>query len=253
MANLEPLPSSRRADGVFEQLRARILSGAYPVGSQIPNERTLAQAVGVNRASVREAVKRLEFLELVEVRHGQGTFVCELGASSALQVIETLLRDPSTVSRELLRQLLEFRRQITLQIVELAACNRTEEQLARARKLLAREAEVAGDPRAALEIDLTTNALLGEATGNLMYQLISNLFTKLVRRLGPLYYNETRDYHRSLVTHRALLDALEGRDPGEARRIIGEMLGYSEAAIWREIDRLEAAGVLESGAWSGDA
>ena len=80
---LEPLESSRRAEGVFEQLRARILSGAYPAGSRIPNERDLAEALRVNRASVREAVKRLEFLELVEVRHGQGTFVRGVATSSA--------------------------------------------------------------------------------------------------------------------------------------------------------------------------
>lgn len=244
MVQLEPLATARRVDGVFEQLRTRILSGAYPAGGRLPNERDLAEAFGVNRASVREAVKRLEFLELVEVRHGQGTFVCALGASSALQVIETLLRDPSTVTRELLRQLLEFRRDITVRIVELAARNRSEEQLARARALLARELQAAADPEAALEIDLQTNALLGEATGNLMYQLVSNLFTKLVRRLGPLYYNERRDHRRSLETHRDLLAAVERRDARAARRIVETMLDYSEAAIWRQVDRLEAAGAI---------
>ena len=42
----------------------------------------------MNRQVVREALKRLEFLELLEVRHGQGAFVRELSASSALQVVE---------------------------------------------------------------------------------------------------------------------------------------------------------------------
>jgi GntR family transcriptional repressor for pyruvate dehydrogenase complex len=244
MSGLQPLAATRRSDGVFEQLRGQILSGAWPVGGQLPNERELAGALGVNRASVREALKRLEFLELVEVRHGQGTFVRELGASSALQVIETLLRDPNTVTRDLLRQLLEFRRQITLQIVELAARNRGEDDIARGRELLLREEAAAGDPQAALEIDLAMNALLGEATRNLMYQLVSNLFSKLVRRLGPLYYNRSRDHARSLETHRALLGALEAGDVPLSRRIVESMLDYSEEAIWREIDRLEQAGLI---------
>ena len=69
--DLEPLDSVRRADGVFEQLRSRILSGAFPAGERLPNERDLAAALRVNRGSVREAVKRLEFLELVErIRRG---------------------------------------------------------------------------------------------------------------------------------------------------------------------------------------
>ncbi len=245
---LEPLESSRRAEGVFEQLRARILSGAYPAGSRIPNERDLAEALRVNRASVREAVKRLEFLELVEVRHGQGTFVRGVATSSALQVIETLLRDPKTVTAELLRQLLEFRRHVTTHVVELAARNRRPEHVTRARALLAAEQDAADDPQRALEIDLEMNALLGEASGNLMYQLLTNLFTKLVARLGPLYYNATRDHRRSHANHRALLGALETRNAGEALRTLGEMLDYSERAILEQAEGLEAAGLIGTAA-----
>lgn len=241
---LEPLGSSRRAEGVFEQLRTRIFSGAYPVGSRIPNERELAEVLRVNRASVREAVKRLEFLELVEVRHGQGTFVREVGDSSALQVIETLLRDPRTVNVELLRQLLEFRRHVTTNVVELAARNRRPEHVERARALLEDEAASGSDPQRALEIDLAMNTLIGEASGNLMYQLLTNLFTKLVARLGPIYYNAGRDHRRSLATHQALLGALEARQPGEALRVLGEMLDYSEQAILRQAQALETAGLI---------
>lgn len=242
--DLQPLPSPRRADGVFEQLRTRILSGAFPPGSRLPTERELAEVLEVNRGSVREALKRLEFLELVEVRHGQGTFVCEMSESSALQLIEALLHDPGTLSANLIEQTLEFRRHNTLRVVELAARNRTDEQLRRGRELLEREVRLGANPEDALEIDLETNALLGEASGNLIYQLVNNLFTKLARHLGPLYYNERRDHARSLATHRALLAAIEGRREAEARRIIETMLGYSDEVILREARRLEADGVI---------
>lgn len=245
---VEPVAAETRVDQVFEQLRSQIISGAVAAGARLPNERELAEAFGVNRASVREALKRLEFLELVEVRHGQGTFVQPLSASSALQVIEGLLRDPAVVTRELLEQLLLFRRNITLQVVELAARNRSEAQLARARALLDEEAAEGVDPKRALEIDLRWNALLSEATGNLLYQLVGNLFTKLVARLGPLYYNAERDSARSIQNHRALLAAIEQRDPDAARHRIEEMLRYSEERILAEVARLEAAGVIGPGA-----
>jgi len=241
---LEPLGSSKRAEGVFEQLRSRILSGAFPVGSRIPNERDLAEQLGVNRASVREAVKRLEFLELVEVRHGHGTFVRGVGDSSALQVIETLLRDPRTVTPELLRQLLEFRRHVTLHVVELAACNRKAEHVGRARRLLEAERAAGADPERALELDVEMNTLVGEASGNLMYQLLTNLFTKLIARLGPLYYNAQRDHRRSHRSHRALLEALEAKDPAAAVRTVCDILDYSEKAILERAEELAAAGLL---------
>lgn len=245
---LEPVRNPSLVERVFEQLRAQIVSGAIPAGGRLPNERELSEAMGVNRQVVREAVKRLEFLELVEVRHGQGTFVQELGASSALQVVEGLLRDPAFVTRDLLEQLLVFRRQITLAVVDLAARNRSDAQVARARTLLDAEAAEGADPKRALEIDLRWNALLGEATHNLLYQLVTNLFTKLVARLGPLYYNEERDHERSMRNHRELLHAIETRDAGAACRIVGEMLRYSEDRIRAEAERLEQAGVIKRAA-----
>ena len=240
---LEPLgPPLRRADGVFQQLRSRILVGALAPGEQLPNERDLADTFEVNRTSVREAVKRLEFLGLVEVRHGLGTFVKGVSESSSLEVIEALLRDPRTVTRDLLRQILEFRRHITIQVVQLAARHRTDEQLERARALLSKEREEGMNPTRALALDVELNRLLGEATGNLMYQLVSNLFTKLLHRLGPFYYNEGRDFSRSLETHGELLNALEVRDSVGARRVLERMLAYSESAIVGEMGRLEAEG-----------
>lgn len=247
---LEPVGSARRAEGVFEQLRSRILSGAYPAGTRIPNERDLAEQLQVNRASVREAVKRLEFLELVEVRHGQGTFVRTVGASSALQVIETLLRDPRTVTTDLLRQLLEFRRHVTVHVVELASRNRKPEHVERGRRLLAEEEAAGNDPARALELDVEMNTLVGEASGNLMYQLLTNLFTKLIARLGPLYYNASRDHRRSHATHRAMLAALERQDAAAAVRTVCDMLDYSEGAILRQAEELEAAGVIGGAARS---
>ena len=240
-ADLESLgPRLRRADGVFQQLRSRILGGVLARGERLPNERDLAGTFEVNRTSVREAVQRLESLGLVEVRHGHGTFVKGVSESSSLEVIEALLRDPRTVTLDLLHQILEFRRHITIQVVDLAARNGTAEQLERARALLEREREEGMDPARALHLDVEFNRLLGEATGNLMYQLVSNLFARLLHRLGPFYYNEKRDFSRSLETHRQLLDALEARDPLRARQVLEGMLSYSESAIVAEIERLDA-------------
>ena len=253
VVELQPLGPAKRADLVFEQLRGRILSGELGAGARLPNERELASALGVNRASVREAVKRLEFLELVDVVHGQGTFVKAVAGSSSLQLIESLLRDPRTVTPALMDQLLEFRRDVTLRVVELAALRGGEVQLARARRLLDEERDEGADPARALAIDLEWNQLLGEATGNLMYQLVSNLFTKLVAQLGPLYYNAARDWRRSHRTHAELLAAIETRDAAAARTIIERMLGYSETAIRAEVTRLDAAGLIGPNAVSGGA
>jgi DNA-binding FadR family transcriptional regulator len=187
------------------------------------------------------------------VRHGQGSFVRAVSASSAPQLVEALLHDRRTITPELLRQVLEFRRHLTIHIVELAAANRTQEQIERGRALVADEVASGGDPEAALELDVEMNALLGDASGNLMYRFLANLFTKLIRRLGPLYYNRSRDRSRSLQTHSNLLDAIERRDASAARRIVEVMLDYSESAILAEAERLQTEGLIGPDAREADA
>ena len=135
-----------------------------------------------------------------------------------------------------------------MRVIELAALRRSEAQLERARTILAEEREVGADPERALALDLEWNRLLGEATGNLMYQLASNLFTKLVAQLGPLYYNRGRDWRRSHETHEELLAAIETQDAPGARRVLERMLDYSEKAILAEVDQLAASGLIGPGA-----
>lgn len=160
---LTRLDPASRSDGVFERLRSQVLMRAFPGGSRLPTERELATTLGVNRASVREAVRRLEALELVTVRHGQGIFVGSASTSSALQVVEALLRDPRTVTSDLLRQILVFRRDVSIRVVELAAVTRTSEQVERGRALLAAiEARDASEARRIVEVmlDYSEQAIL---------------------------------------------------------------------------------------------
>ena len=77
-----------------------------------------------------------------------------------------------------------------------------------------------------------------------LYQIVTNLFTKLLRRLGPIYYNEERDHARSYETHRRLLAALELSDADAACAIVSEILDYSEAKILQAMRRLEAEGAI---------
>lgn len=66
---------ARVADQIIAVLRDRILTGTYPRGSKLPNERELAREFGVSAPTVRESLRALTSLGLVDVRHGSGAFV----------------------------------------------------------------------------------------------------------------------------------------------------------------------------------
>jgi DNA-binding FadR family transcriptional regulator len=76
-APFSKLPSQSRADQVRDQLESAIRAGDYPVGSKLPSERELTEMFGVSRVSVREGIRSLEAIGLVEVRHGNGCFVLD--------------------------------------------------------------------------------------------------------------------------------------------------------------------------------
>lgn len=127
-----PLVTTRRTglvDQVIEQLRASVAGGEWPVDTRIPTEPELAEALGVGRNTVREAVRALAHSGILEVRQGDGTYV---RATSEVSGAVRRLCGPQ------LRDVLQVRRCLEVEGARLAAAARTEEDLAELRALLHR-------------------------------------------------------------------------------------------------------------------
>ncbi len=78
-------------DAVAAEIERRILDGAYPVGSRLPNEAALCADLGVSRATLREAVARLQVLDVVSREQGRGTFVRHEPGVSIVTLLEANL------------------------------------------------------------------------------------------------------------------------------------------------------------------
>src|SRR6059058_637324 len=134
------------ADRVFAQLCEAVLSGRCEPGEKLPTQRTLASELGVNMASVREAIRRLEQLGLVEVRHGDAMRVTDWRTSGGLDVIAHVLFAAGGLDHEMLGQLMEARRLMLAEAARLAADRRDDAQ---ARRLMALAERIAEGPDAA--------------------------------------------------------------------------------------------------------
>src|SRR5947209_17187323 len=121
------VPRASLPDHVFAQIREAVLSGEYLPGERLPPQRALAAEFGVNMASVREALKRLEQLRLVDVRHGDATRVLDWRVSGGLES----LASPGAMSPEVAGDLFEARRLLLTEAARLAADRRIDEQAAR--------------------------------------------------------------------------------------------------------------------------
>jgi GntR family transcriptional regulator, transcriptional repressor for pyruvate dehydrogenase complex len=169
---LDPIAHRSVPDDVFDQLRAAILSGRYRPGDRLPSQRALAADLGVNMASVREALGRLEQLRLLEVRHGSAMRVLDWRRSGGL---ESLALEHGS-GEPLLDDLFEARRLLLVEAARLAASRRSEQQ---AGVLVELARAVPADRQTALLADWSFMSALVEAAGNLVFQLIMNSVREL--------------------------------------------------------------------------
>lgn len=203
-----------RARQTVRRLQADITSGRWPINGRIPTEAELAAELGVGRSTVREAVRSLAHLGMLEPAPGRGTFV------RSLNPVRGVLSD--FASTHSWRDILDVRRALEVQAAELAARRCTPESLARLRD--SHEADVRGGASAergrtpgqfhAVLVELADNALLSELYTALMTTLRRGVREgKLVNRQG--------DAARR-TEHAALLIALENRDAAKAGEIAAE-------------------------------
>ena len=202
---------TRRARTTVRRLQADITSGRWPINGRIPTEAELAEEFGVGRSTIREAVRSLAHLGMLEPAPGRGTFV------RSLNPVHNVLSDFAATHSW--SDLLEVRTALEVQAARDAARRRTEEGLARVRA--AHDADVAGVPDAergrtpghfhALLVDLADNALLSQLYAALMTSVREGV------RLGRLRSSQDPEARRT--EHAALLAAIAAGDPARAARL----------------------------------
>ncbi|MEU7817482.1 FCD domain-containing protein [Pseudonocardia sp. NPDC049154] len=202
-----PLATTRRAglvDQAIEQIRAAVAAGEWPVGTRLPPEAELAEALGVGRNTVREAVRALAHAGLLEVRQGDGTFV------RATSEISGAIRRLAGTE---LREVLQVRRLLEAEGARLAALHRTAAELAELDAAMAacEEAERAADLAAFTRADLAFHQLVLRCAHNAV--------------LAELYRGLTEVVHASVATtvaggrcesHTGLLAAIRAGDAAAA-------------------------------------
>jgi DNA-binding FadR family transcriptional regulator len=225
-----PVQRSLVSDQVFRFLCDQIVGGAYAPGEKLPTQRALAADLGVNMASIREAVKRLEQLKLVEVRHGDAMRVRDWRADSGLDVIAHLLLGGGALDRETLVSVLEARRLMLAEAARLAAQRRTPRQAGQVADLAARLRD-AHDPAAAQALDWELMAVIVEASGNLVLRLIMNSIRALYLEHAEAFRAVVGDLVDLAPLYEQAAKAVEDADADGAADAVAELAGRQERAL----------------------
>jgi GntR family transcriptional repressor for pyruvate dehydrogenase complex len=209
---LRPIEKQRVAEEIVDQLRSLILTGAYAPGDKLPPERNLAKELGVNRSSLREALKKLEHIGLVKTRQGDGTRVQDYMQTGGIDLVSYLLPLAGGASRELLADVLEFRRIYGREVARLAA----ERAVAADLEKLQGIAGAADDPALTadqvLRLDFDFYVQLAKISRNRVFLLLINTTRQAVMNYAPFFAHFAVQNEATRRHHRALIKAITKRD-----------------------------------------
>lgn len=210
------------ADAVMATIKSLILDGTLAPYQRLPSEIELAEALGVSRPTVREAVRGLLALNILESRHGEGTFVTSLEPSLLAAPIDFLLR----VDKSSLSALTETRQILETGVAELAAVNRTAEDLRVLGKLVEEFTDALDDFERCIELDVEFHVALATAAGN-------PILASMLATVAALGIESRRQTGRNLTIrqraqtdHLAIYAAIELGDPAGARAAMVEHLNH---------------------------
>jgi GntR family transcriptional regulator, transcriptional repressor for pyruvate dehydrogenase complex len=211
---LEPIRKTRLAEEIADRIRVLILDGTFPTGRPLPGERLLAGRFGVSRGSVRDALRMLETIGLLETRHGQGTFPRELDVNRLVAPLASVL----TYRHDLRDELLDVRRMFEPAVARAAALRVTEEDLSDLDRIVETQRRKLKSGRSAIVEDTAFHAVLARATRNRAVMRIMETLNGLLVESRTLTLKQKGRPERSIRGHEAVVAALRRRDPDAAAR-----------------------------------
>lgn len=227
-----PIKRTSISDEITDRLVTSIVSGHFAFGERLPPERELARWLKVGRPTVREAIRTLSVIGLVEVRPGAGTYVVQTHADFVSKAFSwAVLLDAQTT-----REVVEARTAIETEIAWLAAERATQADLDRLRSLVIdMEAACDRDEEAFGQADLEFHMVLALTSKNTTLSRLLSAIRSLLRQWIQRALREHHAYSSALQQHRAILSAVQAGDPAAAQEAMRHHLREMGRLITEDI------------------
>jgi GntR family transcriptional repressor for pyruvate dehydrogenase complex len=223
------VPRASLSDRIVDQITDLISRGALKAGERIPSEKQLCLQFGVGRTSVREALRSLSAMGVLETRMGDGTFVAE----DSSHVLERSFQWGLLMNPKLVEDLVETRLMLESHTAYLAAAKATPEDLEQAQSAIQKMAASLDEPEQYLEHDLQFHLTIARATQNSILQsLLSTTRGYLQAWIRQTLAASAATRARlSITEHKRILRALRNRDSSAARQAMAAHILSSSADL----------------------
>ncbi len=223
------------SDQIFDYLFNEIKSGNMKPGDKLPNERELAQELGVSRPSLREALRAMSSLGLVTTRQGGGSYINEYDDV----YLKSILQYMTVISTDLIFDLMQVRKALEAEAAMLAAGNATEEQLEEISRYAEERTKLYDENKDDLSkvreelnrLDYLFHKTIAEASGN---RVIGAFITTIHTTITA---HQNRASSKAMLgqivneSHRDIVAALRRRDEVQAKEMMYRHLQTVEDAL----------------------
>jgi GntR family transcriptional repressor for pyruvate dehydrogenase complex len=207
----EAIRKNRVHEEVAKQIERLIVQKMQP-GDKLPAERELAELLGVSRSSIRDAIRRLEIVGLVEPRQGAGTVVREISTATLVSPLANVIAH----RRQLVGELLDFRRMLEPPLAARAATHASNGEIAGMDEILRRQDKKVRQGQLAVEEDTEFHYRIALASGNSVVLKVMDVVMDLLRETRSRSLQTEGRPQKSLAGHKRILAAMKRHDAAAA-------------------------------------
>ena len=234
---MKPVRRVRLYENAVDQIQTLILRKKYAPGDRLPSERSLAQQFHISRHSLREALRILDVMGLIEIRVGDGIYVKEINFLPYIESLNFSIRTKLQNERDTLIKLWETRRILEVGMVDVAA-RQINDSFLRSLWWCIEEMEKNIEHQDAfISWGIRFHRLIAEIGQNEVLLLVWDTLANLIRTSQNKIYRIPWSPKKALAAHKRIYLALEARDSRRAVEAMKQHLLVEEKALMASVER----------------
>ena len=230
-SDFEAIRKNKVYEEVARQIERLILKKLRP-GDKLPSERELAELLQVSRSSIRDAIRGLELMGLVEPRQGAGTIVREVSADSLINPFANALKHKQVVVAELL----DFRKMLEPPLAARAATHASAEEILEMEEILQRQEDRLARGETTVAEDAEFHYSVALASDNNVVLKVLDILMDLLRETRERSLQVEGRPKKSLAGHRRILASIKRRDAEAANAAMRRHIEDVEEIVLEEME-----------------
>ena len=207
-------------DSIINQIKEMIMNNKLKAGDKFPSERELAEKLSVSRPSVREAMRSLQSLGIVDIRSGEGTFL-----NDNISILSDHFKMNQLLKKYSVLELIEARKILEVEVIKLAVKRATPAMKELLEETLLESIKNKDDIDLFLKADFAFHLAIAEASRNLYFKEMINITRDLLIEFNKEVIKKEGQIDRAIESHRRIFKAFSA---GDVKTAVEEMTDHLE-------------------------